>query len=78
MIKEEIIEINGKQFVKHTTDKVAYKIYMKDNKEEYREDIPCLLQVDTKIEYVDTIDLYPTNHIYEELDKVDIVIDLDK
>ena len=78
MIKEEIIEINGKQFIKHTTDKVAYKIYMRDGKEEYREELPCLLQVDTNIEYIDTIDLYPTNHTYEELDKIDIVVEINK
>lgn len=58
MIKEEIITINGKQFVKHTTDKEVY--------DENKKLLPSLIQVETGKLYFDAIDIYPCAYTYKE------------
>lgn len=71
MIKEEIITINGKQFVKHTTDKEIY-IFNEETKEQELQ--PCLVQVETGIRYFDAIDEYPSKYHYVEYEEEEIVV----
>jgi len=65
MIKEEIITINGKQFVKHTTDKERF--------DENQEPLPSLVQIETGKLYFDAIDNYPSKYHYEEYEEEEIV-----
>ena len=66
MIKEEIIKINGKQFVKHTTDKERF--------DENQEPLPCLVQIETGKLYFDAIDNYPSKYHYVEYEEEEIVV----
>ena len=68
MIKEEIITIDNKQYVKHTTDKERYEIIIEDNKEK-KISFPCLIQVETGKMFFDTIDLYPCQYTYVEYEE---------
>ena len=71
MIKEEIITINGKQFVKHTTDKEIYA-FNEETKEQEQQ--PCLVQIETGIRYFDAIDEIPCKYHYVEYEEEEIVV----
>jgi hypothetical protein len=58
MIKEEIIEIGGKEFVRHYTDEPIY--------DEQGIELPRVIQVETGIEFIDAVDVIPCPYTYEE------------
>ena len=70
MIKEEIITIDNKQYVKHTTDKERCETIIEDN-EEKQIPLPCLIQVETGKMFFDTIDLYPCKYTYVEYEEIE-------
>ena len=65
MIKEEIITIDNKQYVKHTTDKERYETIIEDN-EEKQIPLPCLIQVETGLLFFDAGDTLPCKYTYIE------------
>ena len=58
MIKEEIIEIGGKEFIRHFTDEPIY--------DEEGNELPRLIQVETGIEFIDAVDVIPCPFTYVE------------
>lgn len=58
MIKEEIIEVDGKEFIRHFTDEPIY--------DEEGNELPRLIQVETGIDFIDAVDVLPCAFTYIE------------
>ena len=67
MLKEEIINIGGKDFVRHYTDE---PIYDDDGNE-----LPRLFQVETGAEYIEAVDVIPCPYTYIELPKPELNVE---
>lgn len=61
MIKEEIITIDNKEYVKHTTDMERY--------DEDNNPLPCLIQIETGKMFFDAIDTKPCKFTYIEYEE---------
>lgn len=61
MIKEEIINIGGNDYIRHYTDEPIY--------DEQGIELPRVVQVETGIEFIDAIDVIPCPFTYVEKPK---------